>query len=637
MFGRNASLDVKGSFHVSTADFLRFTDEEKFFATTGQDSVLTVAAPAGFGFLVSNPAPITIRGSTLQVPEGKSFSLVGGDIMLVGGSLQAPSGRMQLVSVASPGDVRFSPLELAPDLRVDGFVRLGRIDLSRGTILNTSGNGGGSVLLRGERLLVDQSSILANGKGPGPGGNLSITAMEDISIIGNSSLEAGVSGNGSAGHVAIFAPLLSLDDGDILTQTSFDSSGRGGDIEVSVGRLTLTGGATISTSAFGAGPGGNLALTATDEVTISGRNISGSSSRLSSSGGPFSTGRAGRVTISAPRLSLDDGFILTEASGAGDAGDVELRAGWLTLTGGAAISSTTFGSGLGGTLMITTTDTITISGQNSGLFSDTKGSGQGGHINLRARELRLTERAMISATSSGAADAGRLTITATERVRSDQSSVTTAATRADGGDIELKAGSWVQLIDSEITASVGGGPRTVGGNVTLDSPFVILDGSKIIANAIAGKGGRISIAADVFLADLVSVVSASSEQGIQGTVDIRAPVTQLSGTLAPLPQAFVSAAALLPARCAARAPGGVYSSLVLGARDGLPLDPSVVLPSPLTLDERLVDPAGTGEPHQHESIAKFALLGVDNKFFTRLRGKRPSTGALAALDWGCAK
>ena len=141
LFGPNASLDVSGSFHVSTADYLRFTDGATFSAHLGQASVLTVAEPAAFGFLGNNSAPITIQGSTLQVPAGKALSVVGGDIEIVGSgpltapstptpTLGAPGGRLQLASVAAPGEVVFSPLELAPDLQVDSFTRLSRIALS---------------------------------------------------------------------------------------------------------------------------------------------------------------------------------------------------------------------------------------------------------------------------------------------------------------------------------------------------------------------------------------------------------------------------------------------------------------------------------------------------------------------------
>jgi filamentous hemagglutinin family protein len=49
LFGPNASLDVKGSFHVSTADVLRFADGATFAADSGEQSSLSVAPPTAFG------------------------------------------------------------------------------------------------------------------------------------------------------------------------------------------------------------------------------------------------------------------------------------------------------------------------------------------------------------------------------------------------------------------------------------------------------------------------------------------------------------------------------------------------------------------------------------------------------------
>jgi hypothetical protein len=133
-----------------------------------------------------------------------------------------------------------------------------------------------------------------------------------------------------------------------------------------------------------------------------------------------------------------------------------------------------------------------------------------------------------------------------------------------------------------------------------------------------------------------STITASSTLGVQGTVDIQVPVTSLSGAIAPLPQALVDVAALLPARCAVRLSGGTYSSLVLGGREGLPLGPAGLLPSPLTLDERLlVDPARTEAPHQQKSTAKFALLTLADKAFPRIRGTHLPGGEVATLDRGC--
>jgi filamentous hemagglutinin family protein len=80
MFGPKASLEVSGSFHVSTADFLRFADGAKFSAHLGQESMLTVAPPTAFGFLGNNPAAITMQGSSLKVADGKALSVVGGTL-----------------------------------------------------------------------------------------------------------------------------------------------------------------------------------------------------------------------------------------------------------------------------------------------------------------------------------------------------------------------------------------------------------------------------------------------------------------------------------------------------------------------------------------------------------------------------
>ena len=84
MFGPNASIDVPGSFHVSTADYLKFSDGSKFYTNTSSTSVLSVADPAAFGFLGPNPAPISGDTAYLQVQEGKILSIIGGDLTFWG-------------------------------------------------------------------------------------------------------------------------------------------------------------------------------------------------------------------------------------------------------------------------------------------------------------------------------------------------------------------------------------------------------------------------------------------------------------------------------------------------------------------------------------------------------------------------
>ncbi len=55
LFGPNARLDVKGAFHASTADELRFADGAVFSALDTAGSTLSVAEPQAFGFLGATP------------------------------------------------------------------------------------------------------------------------------------------------------------------------------------------------------------------------------------------------------------------------------------------------------------------------------------------------------------------------------------------------------------------------------------------------------------------------------------------------------------------------------------------------------------------------------------------------------
>src|SRR6266852_1280814 len=127
VFGPNASLDTgrsigtPGSLHVSTACYLRLAnpgaaDSGMFSANPLVADVLTSAPVTAFGCFSSNPAGITIQGSALSVDPGESVSVVGGDITITGGTLSAPKGQINLVSVASPGEVLSPSFQTAPNV-----------------------------------------------------------------------------------------------------------------------------------------------------------------------------------------------------------------------------------------------------------------------------------------------------------------------------------------------------------------------------------------------------------------------------------------------------------------------------------------------------------------------------------------
>src|SRR5205823_602632 len=206
--------------------------------------------------------------------------------------------------------------------------------------------------------------------------------------------------------------------------------------------------------------------------------------------------------------------------------------------------------------------------------------GKGGDITLNVRSLSLQNGALISTNSTGTGNAGNISITAGDRFVMRDSTVTTQATLADGGNITIRAGEVVQLINSDITTSVGQGLGN-GGNITIDPQFVILqNGSQILANAFGGNGGNINITAGLLLISPDSDINASSALGVSGTITINSAISDLSGSLTPLPQGFLGKGVLLSSRCAARV-GGSNSSFVVAGREAIPMEPGGLLPSPL--------------------------------------------------------
>ena len=70
--------------------------------------------------------------------------------------------------------------------------------------------------------------------------------------------------------------------------------------------------------------------------------------------------------------------------------------------------------------------------------------------------------------------------------------------------------------------------------MNIDPQFVILQNSQILAQAVQGPGGNISITTNLLLPDANSVISASSKFGVNGTVTIQSPNAPASGQIQPL-------------------------------------------------------------------------------------------------------
>src|SRR6266576_2479115 len=153
VFGPNAAVDVTGSFAVSTANYLKLANGARFVAALdADDSMLSTDPVVAFGFLDGTAGSVTVQG-TLQMPEGKTLTVVGGDISVDGGKLLAANGQVNLVSAKAAGEVAIDPITSHVDAGSIGVQ--GRIELNNTATVDASGEGGGQVVIRGGRLVVE--------------------------------------------------------------------------------------------------------------------------------------------------------------------------------------------------------------------------------------------------------------------------------------------------------------------------------------------------------------------------------------------------------------------------------------------------------------------------------------------------
>jgi hypothetical protein len=190
-----------------------------------------------------------------------------------------------------------------------------------------------------------------------------------------------------------------------------------------------------------------------------------------------------------------------------------------------------------------------------------------GGIEIRAGSLVATE-------SLGSGPAGDIDLDAGPSLLVANSGVTTQSLFSSGGRITITAEQIIHLQNAQLTTSVLSGAGG-GGDIDIDPEFVVLDHSQILAQAQDGQGGNITITAGTFFKTPDSVVDASSALGIDGTVSIVAPDTDVTSGITTLPSEVLDATSLMRNACsAATAEGG---SFVVGARPGLPVAPDSLL------------------------------------------------------------
>ena len=378
----------------------------------------------------------------------------------------------------------------------------------------------------------------------------------------------------------------------IRSKISSNALGRAGEIIIKAGDLIIKDAGLINNGTAGFEDGGPITITA-DTVSIDGQFAADIvDSGRAMEGNIFSgivtesvlveccdrrftndatvPGNAGSIAITANTITLRRGGTITSSSGTNsNAGVVEIAASSVSLIDGGSITVAASGAGDAGSIAITA-GVLNIA-KGSVVSASTVDSG-GGSIAITARDVVVTDQGRIASSSTGTGFAGDIVVQASEKLRLLGGRITAEAAEGNGGNITITVGDLVELNKAAITTTVASNVGN-GGNIDIDPIFIVLVDSRIIANASTGAGGAIQLTADNILADSQSVISASSDLGIDGTVAIDAPDTDLTGGLTTLATEFLNATALLAQQCADRG-GQAVASLTAAGRGGLPNGPN---------------------------------------------------------------
>lgn len=504
------------------------------------------------------------------------------------------------------------------------------VEISSHSGFNLTGTDFSATLADGNAGNVDLTSIHGDIIMTNPG-----RATQVASQVGNSS---GHTGNVTASAVE---GTIVLNGAGLITGSS-RGEGQIGSVTLAAQNLRMKAGLLSNENRGPFKPGG-ITVTLSDSLTMTAdptvpAPIPSQSFIVTSAFSPTATAPAGDITITAKNVVAMQGTLVSnETYSSGSGGRLNIFTDTLQLTGGSQVKSgstfaPSFGSlpqgtiptGNGGNVTVQSnhaspSTSVLVDGPDSGIFSDTKGTGAGGNIFVNTKsltlqnggtlsaatagtassaaggsiivnagdEVTLTNRASITASSTGttAGNAGDISLDAGLQLdMTNGSSITTAthSPQANGGNIAIRAIDRIQVVDSTISTSVLGAEGN-GGNIFIDPKVVVLQGSNVTAQAVGGSGGNITFVTPLFLADSASVVSASSERGPSGTVTIQSPTSNLSGAVGQLVSKIPPPQVLIQNRCMASTPG-TQSTFVLTGRDTLPADPGGWQSSPVAIE-----------------------------------------------------
>jgi filamentous hemagglutinin family protein len=406
-----------------------------------------------------------------------------------------------------------------------------------------TGDGGTLTIETGRLIVQDGAQVSTDTFGVGRAGDLAVRALESVEVKGRTS-------NDQASG--------------LFAQVGEGATGDGGNLTIDTRQLVALGGAQISTAARSGGQGGTLTINASDSILLSGTAPSAdpkSSSGVFVSAEPGATRNGGELNLTTGLLIVEKGAkISADTFSTAQAGNATLNVRQLIIRDGGRVGAGSFGEGPGGTLTVNATESVQVAGTGtvgsdqvaSTLFTQANSSGKAGDLNITTRSLNVGDGARVSVSGEGTGPAGNLTIKANS-IRLNQGRLTAETQAGSGANINLQDLDLLLMRDRSLVSAQAFNEAN-GGDITIraDNGFIVAapgEDSDIIANASEGRGGNINITTQGIFGieerraipvNGTNDIDASSQFGVNGTVQINTPDVDPSRGLANLPEAPVN-------------------------------------------------------------------------------------------------
>jgi filamentous hemagglutinin family protein len=382
--------------------------------------------------------------------------------------------------------------------------------LSNNALISTStsaeGNAGKIAIALNDTLSLNGDSAIISTvalNGVGNGGDIEISARV-VSVSTESQISSLTRGEGNAGNIRInaldtvivdaFIPDIESSRGLIArieSGVNEEAQGNGGNIDINTGSLVVTNGAQINAGVDGKGSGGTIRIVARDRILI---DAGTGWSQLGAPTGIFTT------------------FEPEEDNPSADfrGGNIEIDTGSLFINNGANLSTSTFGRGNAGNIIIKASDRISLDGayrvetlfdsfvQSSGVATrvGSTGIGDGGDIDITAGSLSVTNGAELIASTSNRGNAGSIRVNVRDSAIFDGSfegKPSRASTQVedtavgDARGIELRARSLSLTNGAQLSVTALGFGKA--GNINIDADEIDLDNNaSLIADTVGGEG-----------------------------------------------------------------------------------------------------------------------------------------------------